>query len=273
MLALGVSTLLWHDEPDLVSHLPLLARAGIRHVELRRLEPHVDLGRTSSVRRLTVALRDAGVTIHSVHMPTDLILGMSVLDSAVRERTVAAAKGVAESILMLGASMLVTHAGGAVKDGESRVDVCQASVASLVELCAFCAQIGLPVAVENTLPTAPRVGDTIPELVQLVDRIDRAHAGYCLDTSHANLSGDVAAAVDLVADRLLTLHVSDNDGRTDQHALPFEGALDWDAFMLALRRARYEGVFMMEVRGGPDPESTLTEAVTRFERLLALAPA
>ena len=166
--------------------------------------------------------------------------------------------------------MLVAHAGGPVKDGESRDDLIKASVDSLSELCTFCGRLGLPVAVENTLPTAPRIGDTVPELVRLVECLDGGHVGYCLDTSHANLSGDVTGAVSLVADRLLTLHVSDNDGRTDQHALPFEGTIDWSGFMAALGQAQYSGVFMMEVRGGPSPEETTRNTVSRFGRLLAL---
>ncbi|MCK5802261.1 MAG: sugar phosphate isomerase/epimerase [Lentisphaeria bacterium] len=172
--------------------------------------------------------------------------------------------------MALGASVLVAHAGGMVKDGESRDALAKVSLDSLSELCAFCGQLGLAIAVENTLPTAPRIGDTVPELVRMVECLEGDHVGCCLDTSHANLSGDVTTAVGMVADRLLTLHVSDNDGRTDQHALPFEGTIDWGGFMNALNRTRYAGVFMMELRGGPDPEWTLKEAVARFERLLAL---
>ena len=269
-LSLGISTLLWYDEPDLVCHLPRLAQAGVRHIELRRLTPHVDPNRAASMRRLNDALRDAGIAVHSVHLPTDVILAMSATDPWVRRKGVAEAKRVAESAMALGTAVLVAHAGGPVKDGESREDLIKASLESLSELCAFCGRLGLPVAVENTLPTTPRVGDTVPELVRLLKCLNGDHVGYCLDTSHANLSGDVTAAVGMVADRLLTLHVSDNDGRTDQHSLPFEGTIDWPGFMSALRQARYTGVFMMEVRGGPQPERTLEEAVVRFKRLLAL---
>jgi len=261
---------MWYEEPDLVCRLPGLAQAGVRHIELRRLKPHVDPSCAASMRRLSDALRDEGIAVHSVHLPTDVILEMSATDGGVRREGVAGGKRVAEAAKVLGAAVLVAHAGGPVKDGESREGVIKASLGSLSELCAFCGELGLPVAVENTLPTAPRVGDTVPELVRLVECLDGDHVGYCLDTSHENLSGDVTTAVDMVAGRLLTLHVSDNDGQTDQHALPFEGTIDWPGFMRALGQAQYAGVFMMEVRGSPQPERTLKEAVTRFERLLTL---
>ena len=264
---LGVSTLLWYDEPDLLTHLPAAAAAGVRHIELRRLQPHVDIGSPTSVRRLTKALRENGVGVHSVHLPTDAILGMSASAPGPRDHAVREAARVAEACVALGAGTLVAHAGGPIPEGQARADVAAASVASLTELSAACDRLGLRLAVENTLPTTPRVGDTVAELVRIVDRLPGDHVGYCLDTSHANLDGDVGDAVATVGSRLFTLHVSDNDRVSDQHALPFEGTVDWRGFMGALRAVGYAGVFMLEVRGGTDPRRTLRAAVERFERL------
>ncbi|MBT3382029.1 MAG: sugar phosphate isomerase/epimerase [Lentisphaerae bacterium] len=265
-----MSSLLWYDEPELIPHLPALDQAGVRHIELRRLSPHVNPASPSSVNQLKRALLDTGIALHSVHLPTEVTLAMFGADDVSRQRGVAAAKSVAETATTLGANVLVAHAGGPIRDGDNREKLIEASVEGLSDLCAFCGQLGLPVAIENTLPTTPRVGDTVPELVQLVQQFKGDHVGYCLDTSHANLSGNVTDAVSLVADRLLTLHVSDNDGHTDQHALPFDGTIDWPAFMQGLKRARYTGVFMMEVRGGPHPEQTIRNAASRMKKLLAL---
>ena len=128
----------------------------------------------------------------------------------------------------------------------------------------------MSIAVENSLPTRPRVGDTVAEVVELVEALGAPNVGYCLDTSHANIGEDAVAALPLVAQRLMTLHISDNDGQSDRHALPFEGTVDWGAFMPALRSADYDGVFMLEVRATAEPRATLREAGARFDALMRM---
>jgi len=89
---------------------------------------------------------------------------------------------------------------------------------------------------------------------------------------NANLAGNPAEAVSILAHRLMTLHISDNDGLKDLHALPFDGNIDGPAFMAALEKAHYSGVLMMEVRGGADYDMTLRNVAERFKRLLECCP-
>lgn len=105
------------------------------------------------------------------------------------------------------------------------------------------------------------------EVIEFVEGIGADNMGYCLDTSHASIGEDAVAAVGLVAHRLTTLHISDNDGKPDQHALPSQGTVDWKRFMATLRAALYEGVFMLEVRATREPRVMLGEAKARFAAL------
>lgn len=79
--------------------------------------------------------------------------------------------------------------------------------------------------------------------------------GFCLDTGHALLTGqDIGRFVTLLGDRLVTLHVHDNDGQRDQHIAPYMGKVDWDRFCAALGAVHYRGVFSFEVvKCFPDP--------------------
>ena len=267
-LELGVSTLLWYDCDDLIPHLPLLRATAIRHIELRRLSPHLDCTCASSIQRLGGALRDNGLTVHSVHMPDKVIADMSSLDDAARRSAVAEAKAVAVVSTKLGVKLLVTHAGGALEDEPERDHRFAAGQESVAELAAFCRDLGLLVAVENSLPTKPRVGDTVAEVVRFVEGIGLDSLGFCLDTSHANIGEDPVAALALVGPKLMTLHISDNDSRSDLHALPFDGTVDWPAFVRALNAQRYHGVFMLEVRATQNSSDMLAQAQARFERLM-----
>lgn len=269
-MELGVSTLLWYDQDDLLPHLGALAEEGIRHIELRRVPEHLDYRDAGAVRRLAAALDETGVTADTLHVPDQRIIEMSGLDEGVRVAAVGEVKRIAEAFRAVGGRMLVSHCGGPLEDEAERPLQFAAGQESLAEVAAFCRNLGLQVAVENSLPTRLRVGDTVAEVVRLVEGVGAENVGYCLDTSHANLGEDPVAAVGLVAHRLLTLHISDNDRQSDQHALPFDGTVDWRAFMPALRAAGYGGVFMLEVRATAEPRQTLREARARFGALMEM---
>ena len=71
--------------------------------------------------------------------------------------------------------------------------------------------------------------------------------GFCLDVGHALLVGkDIYSTIIELGDNLTTLHVHDNDGRTDQHLFPFMGVCDWDRFVKGLKDAGYTGAMSFE---------------------------
>ncbi len=92
--------------------------------------------------------------------------------------------------------------------------------------------------------------------------------GVCLDTSHANISGDLLKITKKCDKDLLTTHISDNRGRTDDHFLPFEGKIDWREFLKALKETEYEEIFMLETRQTRDPAEILRETKEIWENKL-----
>ena len=77
------------------------------------------------------------------------------------------------------------------------------------------------------------------------------NVGIVIDTGHRNLIGDVAMALRMVAEYLITLHIHDNSGASDEHLLPGRGTVAWSDVIKALRDVKYGGVFMYEL---PSPE-------------------
>ena len=254
-------------------HLPLLTAEGIRHIELRRLPHHLDYTDQAALKRLATALQEQGVAVHSLHVPDEFITKLSALDEGVRKAAVTEVRKMAAALRRIAGKILVTHAGGRLKDEAERPLQFAAGQGSIAELGAFCQDMGLAVAVENSLPTRPRLGDTVAEVVRFVEGIGAENVGYCLDTSHANIGGDVVRALRLVKHHLLALHISDNDGQSDQHALPFDGSVDWAAFMAELESVDYPGVFMVEVRPTQRPQQMLQAAQARFDSLMAMCQA
>lgn len=70
----------------------------------------------------------------------------------------------------------------------------------------------------------------------------------CLDTGHCNFCGeDPADAVRIIGGEMLgSLHVHDNDGHADQHRIPGNGTINWEAFSDAIQEVGYKGYFDFE---------------------------
>lgn len=86
-------------------------------------------------------------------------------------------------------------------------------------------------------------------VMKFVKEIDSDYFRVCLDTGHSSAIGNSAADdVRLLGkDYLYSLHIHDNNGRSDYHWHPFAGVVDWNDFCVALREIEYDGVLNLEV--------------------------
>jgi sugar phosphate isomerase/epimerase len=66
--------------------------------------------------------------------------------------------------------------------------------------------------------------------------------------------------VETVSGHLITTHLHDNNGKTDDHLLPFDGAIDWPAVLMAFRKVGYDGVWMFELAPADVPRRVLEQA-------------
>jgi sugar phosphate isomerase/epimerase len=106
----------------------------------------------------------------------------------------------------------------------------------------------------SSISTACRYVDTLNEIA------GEKLFGFCLDTGHLLIvCRDVYAAITELGDRLIALHVHDNDGVHDDHNAPFVGGIqNWTRFIDGLRTIGYKGNMDMEA----------SNAVCRFPEAL-----
>ena len=129
---------------------------------------------------------------------------------------------------------------------------------------ALASDVNVHVALEvmpNRLSSAVSICHLIEEQLEGLD------VGICLDYGHANLMGDLQDAIETVSGHLWTTHVHDNDGRSDDHRVPFAGRIDWDAAIMETQKIGYDGVLMFEVADTGDPIEVLKRTVKARERL------
>ena len=110
-------------------------------------------------------------------------------------------------------------------------------------------------------------------LVHFVEEdLDVSDVGICLDFGHAHMDGDLVDAIETVSGHLVTTHVHDNRGRTDDHLVPFDGTIDWPSALTAIQKIGYDGTLVFEIAAHRSPKETLKQAQKarqRMERFLA----
>lgn len=124
----------------------------------------------------------------------------------------------------------------------------------------YAREYGVKIALEN-MPAAHVPCGTAKELADCIDAVDSEYLVACFDTGHCNYSGErfvagenVGDCIRMLGDRIACLHIHDNDGRDDQHLMPYNGIIDWSDFIAALREIKYQGVINLECHAPNVPE-------------------
>lgn len=99
-------------------------------------------------------------------------------------------------------------------------------------------RLGVTLAIENTISR-----DNVPFLLQ---GIRSENLGFCFDSSHHRLrEQDDYQLLTTYGERMVTTHLSDNDGLLDRHWLPGLGIIDWTNVLKSFPK-EYQGCFLLE---------------------------
>ena len=253
--------------------------AGIPLVELFCARQHLDYRDKGQIGELGYWFRDAELKVHSLHSPmyTDHVWGRSGPDSVVTitERVKAKrlqhvdeikrALDVAEFIPF---RYFIQHLG--VAEEEFDQYKVEAAFSSLEELTIFARQRGVELILENT-PNA------LASAERLLYFFEATHLNLnvCFDVGHAHMKEGVDTAYRLLAPRIRSTHVHDNNGSEDLHLFPLldeGGTIDWTGAMETLRSAPDQYPLLLELRSAPDIEKPVKRSREVFERLENLKP-
>jgi sugar phosphate isomerase/epimerase len=103
-----------------------------------------------------------------------------------------------------------------------------------------------PIAREKKVRIAVENGD-FRTLRRLFDTYPPDYLGLCYDSGHGNMIPDGLDHLDSLKDRLISVHLHDNDGEGDQHNLLFTGTVDWSRLAAIMASSGYEKCASMEV--------------------------
>lgn len=141
----------------------------------------------------------------------------------------------------------------------------------LVDSISFCAEESRKAGLKFCLE--PRVGELISNtdaILRLMDAVDNDNFGAVLDTGHQHAQKEILPlSVEKLSNRIFYLHISDNDGLTNQHLAPGRGTIDWDGIFAALKKHKFRGFAAVDVGNVPDIENQYREAKEFLEKMAA----
>ena len=125
-------------------------------------------------------------------------------------------------------------------------------------------------------------------LYTVLARIDSPRVGVCFDAGHNHCYNPTQRVCRDFKDRIMAVHLHDNDGTRDAHNLPGDGTIDWNAVRQELLDSAYSGAWSLEIEHnlteefdkailqkehdpyyGLSPEEYLARAFRSHQRLIA----
>jgi len=271
-----LSTHLFVNHRLTVALLSRIQQAGINGVEIFCARQHLDYRDKAQITELGHWFRDSGMQLHSLHSPmyNDTIWGRSgphavvTLTEPVKSKRlpmveeIKRALEIAEEIPF---KYLVQHIG--VSGEEYDMYKVDAAFSALEELSLFARARGVEVLLEN-------IPNELSSAERLLHFEELTHVGlnYCLDTGHANMKEGVAAAFELMKNKIRSTHVHDNNGKDDVHLFPLYhegGTVDWKAAMGLLRSRESQFPLLLELKEKPEITNPLEAVLEVFDKLEA----
>jgi D-psicose/D-tagatose/L-ribulose 3-epimerase len=240
--------------------LERLAEAGVRLVELHGDAPdtHIDLTDEAAVGALAKVVERLPLNVYSVHSafskPSEEAWDISQPDPSKRAVALRNRVQAIKAAAKLGARHITMHPGVANRSEERLAH----SRAGLAQLADAARKANVRIAVENLPPD--HLGGCVAEIESVLEGLDPAVVGFCLDTGHAMLGEDaVRDYISALGHRMLGIHWHTNNSIDDAHLFPDLSQSQWDDFFLALDNVGYHSPVTVEAV--PPNTASLEEAV------------
>jgi sugar phosphate isomerase/epimerase len=248
-----------------------IAAAGFASVEIFCAPHHFNYSDPQAVRELGDALREHKMTLHSLHAPTERDLSpgresgvpLSISDPERIRRldAVDEIKRTLEVTEKIPCKYLIQHIGHGRQAADPRK--LDAAFTSLEILSMFAKARGVTIALENT---PSELGSPAVLHKFLVD----THLNdlkLCFDIGHAHIEEGVVPSFGTMRDHLVSSHIHDNHGDKDEHLLPFEGTIEWDAALRGFVDAPQLIAMVFEIKGQGATPPSLEQMAAACDRM------
>ena len=125
-----------------------------------------------------------------------------------------------------------------------------------MELLPFAKECGVKIATENMWDWDPIKDEssfaacaTTEDFLAHLQAVNDDYFVACLDLGHADMRGSGSGAANMIrglGSHLQALHIHDNDGWHDSHAIPFSMSMNYEEVVKALKDINYQGYLTLE---------------------------
>jgi sugar phosphate isomerase/epimerase len=236
-----------------------LGTQDTKHIEIFDDATH-DLNK-SRILQLKEAAKSYGLT-YSVHAPfSDINIG-----SIIKPMLNASLKRLKQSLInasAIDAKMWVFHPAQRTGIGQFYPDADFKNMCQSIELLfAQAEELGVNIALEN-MPGKYWFLMSTPEEFRRMYRETNLPVGITLDLGHANLEGQIQPFINELADKIVHIHASNNQGSEDQHNGIDDGNIDYVAFTESLKKIGYNKTIIVE------SITNVPQSIARLKQLLA----
>ena len=140
----------------------------------------------------------------------------------------------------LSSDVIIMHTSCEPEDAENKNVFWTQLLKSLDAIEPYASEHGVRIAVEN-------LTNNFETIEKVLSEYSPDYVGLCYDSGHGNLSGDGLAHLERLKDRLISIHLNDNDGTKDQHNLLFSGTVDWARLAQIVAESSYTKCVSMEI--------------------------
>ena len=180
-----------------------------------------------------MCVKENGLRIENVHAPFHMMNNLwtdeNPMDSLIKLH------GAIDSCHNFAIKTLVVHP----TDTTAPPPVSECGKTYFKGLIRYAKSLNVDLAFENI--ECPEYLDTI------FGECDDTNVKLCYDLGHENCFSKGSDVLSKYGSRLKALHIHDNDGTADQHAIPFDGNIDMQRFVSKLKELDYYGVISLEV--------------------------
>ena len=274
-MKLGLSSLIF-VRASMREAIRVTAELGYECIEVIHDLPHFGLGHDRrELLRLKKLMDGYGLEV-SVHT-SFWDLNPSTHYPELFKLTVKQVKRGVDACKILGGDIAVIHPGRcATLEVEKVWRASERKYLEFLDACApYAKRAGVKLAIENGgTPNNPYSG--LGELSLLVSEFEEV--GIAFDIGHAYLrkrklgvkkpEKRMAKAVRNMREKLLHVHLHDNDGEEDKHLVPGKGKIDFGPILEAIRSVGYQRMLIAELWNPKKPIETAREGLKRVKWLL-----
>lgn len=245
---LGLSTIFCIGE-QFKTALILLTRFNVEHVEIVDEGLHSLNSRRLEALKGAIAAKDMRLSIHAPFTDINIASISPTIRHAVMKR-------LKKSMMMsarLNPEYWIFHSGRQSAAGGALSKIgWEINLRSVRELLKEARKYGLKIAIENTPDPLPYMLKRVDEFERFYEDLgfDGLNLGITFDVGHANIIGQINEFIESFRDKIVHVHLHDNNGRFDEHLDIGSGNIDWPSVIESLKKINYSGALIIESKNG-----------------------